>query len=155
MAKHARGLARARKKGFSLVELIIVVAIMAALVASLAPAYVKYVNRSHNAVVEAAAESVLQFVKTELSDGSLTGSGVITVKGVQKQGKSYRTIDIDIPESFSYTPGGLDNFKKQCGVDENKPIKSSLIYEITVTDIGVTGHPNLQASMGVVDPENP
>ena len=46
-------------KGFSLVELIIVIAIMVALVALLAPQFVKYVQRSRDAVVKSAAEDVL------------------------------------------------------------------------------------------------
>ena len=166
MAKHAKRLARARKAGFSLVELIIVVAIMVALIAVMAPAYVKYVTRSHDAVVEAAAESVLQFVKAEMADGSLTGEGKMQIKGVEGtvNGKTIKHIEVIWvePNSFLYTVDGADpedngkqKFLDGCGVDNTKTIKSNLEYEITVTDIGITGHPNLQASMDVIDDDNP
>ena len=52
-------------KGFSLVELIIVIAIMVALVAMLAPQFVKYIQKSHDAVVTRAAEDVLAMAKSE------------------------------------------------------------------------------------------
>ena len=91
------------KKGFSLVELIIVIAIMVALVVVMAPAYVKYVQRSHDAVVEAAAESVLQFVKAEMADGSFTGTGTMEIKGEQKEGESHKSIHVEWiePNDFS------------------------------------------------------
>lgn len=157
------------KKGFSLVELIIVIAIMVALVAVMAPAYVKYVARSHDAVVQAAAESCLQFVKAEMADGTFTGTGKMAVYGKEgAQGKKYICVDwgdegTDVSSSlgendFAYTPNddvvgnGKEEFKSGCGVDENKQIKSSVVYIITVYDNStVSGHPDLQASMETVD----
>ena len=169
MVKHAKRLARAKKAGFSLVELIIVIAIMVALVSVMAPAFVKYVNKSHDAVVEAAAESVLQFVKAEMADGSLTGVGKIKVYGAKKTDSDERKyIKVEWQRndegfSLAYHPEGLDvtgdgenEFKMGCGVDDNKQIKSDLVYEIEVKDTQtVSGHPNKIASMEVVDPENP
>ena len=65
--------------GFSLVELIIVIAIMAALVAILAPQYIKYVSKSRDAALQASGEEVLAAAKAEYSLGNLTGVGTITV----------------------------------------------------------------------------
>jgi len=59
---------RKNNKGFSLVELIIVMAIMVALVAVLAPQYIRYLQRSRDAVVVNAGEDVLTAVKTDLID---------------------------------------------------------------------------------------
>ena len=59
---------RKANKGFSLVELIIVMAIMVALVAVLAPQYIRYLQRSRDAVVKNAAEDVLTAVKTDIID---------------------------------------------------------------------------------------
>ena len=166
MAKHARGLARARKKGFSLVELIIVVAIMVALVAAMAPAFVKYVNKSHDAVVEAAAESVLQFVKAEVSDGSLTGEGKILVgRDTLNNNPNSKNINIewvandDGVLNIQYTAEGATGdgkgkFIQNCGVDDTKPIKSNLLYEIVLYNDYVSGHPNPQARMNPIDPDN-
>ena len=152
------------KKAFSLVELIIVIAIMVALVAVMAPAYVKYVQRSHDAVVEAAAESVLQFVKAEMGDGSFTGVGKMEIKGVaNSSGKKYINIEWKVNDAgentMKYMPGdtlandnGYQEFISGCGVDEGKQIKSDLVYEIEIYSTQtVSGHPNLQAKMDVVD----
>lgn len=51
-------------KGFSLVELIIVIAIMAVLVAVLAPQYTKYVEKSRQSTDISAADSILSACKT-------------------------------------------------------------------------------------------
>lgn len=156
------------KKGFSLVELIIVIAIMVALVAVMAPAYVKYVARAHDAVVESAAESVLQYVKAEMGDGSFTGVGKMEIKGVRNSsGKKY--INVEWKENdegvntMQYMPGdsladdkGYAEFISGCGVDQSKQIKSDLVYEIEIYSTQtVSGHPNLQAKMETVEnPEN-
>ena len=50
---------RKNNKGFTLVELIIVIAIIAVLAAVAAPQYIKYVERSRNATLEAAASSAI------------------------------------------------------------------------------------------------
>lgn len=163
MVKHAKRLARAKKAGFSLVELIIVIAIMVALVAVMAPAYVKYVQRSHDAVLQTAAESVLQFVKAEMGDGSFTGVGKMEIKGVPgPNGKKYINIEWKANDSgdltLKYMPGdspepnnGYDAFISGCGVDTSKQIKSDLVYQIEVyNNSTVSGHPDLQASMEVV-----
>ncbi len=170
MAKHAKRLARARKAGFSLVELIIVIAIMVALIAVMAPAYVKYVKKSHDAVVTAAAESVLQFVKAEMADGTFTGVGKMRIYGLERSGSSGKKYikvlwenNDDNVNTMEYNPNGqlaedkgYAEFISCCGVDESKQIKSDLVYEIEIYDNStVSGHPNLQASMEVVDPDNP
>jgi len=67
------------KKGFTLVELIIVIAIIAALVAVLAPQYIKYLDKSRDAALESAANDVLTIAKTEAALGHFTKAGTITV----------------------------------------------------------------------------
>jgi type IV pilus assembly protein PilA len=57
-------------KGFSLVELIIVIAIMAVLVAVLAPQLLKYVEKSRVAADNTFADTLLNTVKVVLSDDS-------------------------------------------------------------------------------------
>ncbi len=59
---------RKNKKGFSLIELIIVVAIMVALIAVLAPSYVKYVQKSRDAALTTAAEDFGTAIKTYFAD---------------------------------------------------------------------------------------
>ena len=59
---------RKNKKGFSLVELIIVIAIMVALIAVMAPAFVKYVQKSRDAALATAAEDLEKTVQTFYGD---------------------------------------------------------------------------------------
>ncbi len=58
-------------KGFSLVELIIVIAIMAVLMAVLAPQLIKYVEKSRIQSDESAAAEILNVVKIALTDETI------------------------------------------------------------------------------------
>lgn len=59
---------RRNQKGFSLVELIIVIAIMAILLGVLAPQYVKYVEKSREAKDEETAEELIKVARVMATD---------------------------------------------------------------------------------------
>ena len=59
-------------KGFSLIELIIVVAIMAVLIGVLAPQYLKYVEKSRQSADLASYESIISAIETYATDPSIT-----------------------------------------------------------------------------------
>lgn len=61
-------------KGFSLVELIIVIAIMAILVGVLAPQFMKYVEQSRRSSDISSAEEIRQAVIASIADGEISGS---------------------------------------------------------------------------------
>lgn len=76
---------KTNNKGFSLVELIIVVAIMAILIGVLAPQYIKYVERSRVAADENIADSVMAAVQSALADedyeANIVASQTVVING--------------------------------------------------------------------------
>lgn len=65
-------------KGFSLVELIIVIAIMAVLVGVLAPQYIKYVDRSRKGVDEQMCDNLRTAIETTYLDPNIKHGTVET-----------------------------------------------------------------------------
>lgn len=82
-------LVKKSNRGFSLVELIIVIAIMAVLVGILAPQYLKYVRKSRVSIDITNADEIAHAVNAAISDeqltidGSITGAGGTAVAGVE------------------------------------------------------------------------
>ncbi|MDD6550582.1 MAG: prepilin-type N-terminal cleavage/methylation domain-containing protein [Lachnospiraceae bacterium] len=78
-------------KGFTLVELIIVIAIIAILVAVLAPNYVKYVEKSRWSADQNTSSELLSEVKTAIvtaQEDSATGVGSFIIK-MDKNGTAF------------------------------------------------------------------
>ena len=70
---------RKSNKGFTLVELIIVVAIIAILSAVVAPQYIKYVEKSRAATDADSFGAVVQAVNVLCADGTIEGDVIISV----------------------------------------------------------------------------
>lgn len=74
---------KTNNKGFSLVELIIVIAIMAVLIGVLAPQYMRYLERSRLSKDNSAIDSVKTSLEAALTNESVyeevSGTGTITV----------------------------------------------------------------------------
>lgn len=76
-------------KGFSLVELIVVIAIMIVLVAVLAPVFTKYVEQSRRATDVQNANTIAEAVLTDAADGTITGdTKAVVVAGTPSSIKS-------------------------------------------------------------------
>ena len=143
-------------KGFSLVELIIVIAIMVALIAVMGPQYIKYVSSSRDAVVTQAAQDVLSVVKAEVNLGTLSlkdpkpnAEGTITVAASNGNGHIY----VKLSPKLQYNDNGNTDFESICGVDETKTVKSNLIYTITVTQTDISAHPKLEVEIQSTEAE--
>ncbi len=66
-------------KGFSLVELIIVIAIMAILVGVLAPQFIKYVEQSRRSRDIATANEIREAILADIADGVITDNNAAFV----------------------------------------------------------------------------
>lgn len=96
-------------KGFSLVELIVVIAIMVVLVAVLAPVFTKYVEQSRRATDIQNASSIAESVLADAADGTISGdvSDETVVSGKPSAIKSDvksrgNAIEKDKPFHYSY-----------------------------------------------------
>ena len=123
-------------KGFSLVELIVVVAIMAVLVGVLAPAYLKYVEKSRvqkdisavgevvNAIKVAAAD---EDVNTYLASGGTSGAAVTATYTIGKGTSA---------EDFAKTDVLTKELKATIGKAE---VTSNSVTSVTVTATVTSG----------------
>ncbi len=104
-------------KGFSLVELIVVVAIMAVLVGVLAPAYLSYVEKSRAQKDESALEEVKHAVEVALAEEAVytelvgaTGGLTVTIK----DGEAVTTTGTNLTTSVkAVVPNAVDLVSKE------------------------------------------
>lgn len=147
------------KKGFSLIELIIVIAIMVALIAVMAPTFVKYIAKAGDATLTSSAEDILAFAKTEFANGTLSGKGGMKIYAASVDGSS-KIIRLDFVPCEdgsantivykSETDSGelgdgndLARFKAGCGFNDGAACKSDLVYYIYI-DNTISSHPTLE-----------
>ena len=71
MKKELKNTKKKNNKGFSLVELIVVIAIMAVLMAVLAPAMLRYVEKSRVQKDESAVSEVINAVNNALAEETI------------------------------------------------------------------------------------
>lgn len=96
-------------KGFSLVELIIVIAIMAILIVVLAPQYLRYVERSRNSTDMQNARTIMTAVETWAADpqakSSFGAAGQKVVFNINAKGTTSTINEPATPVPASSTPG--------------------------------------------------
>lgn len=136
-------------KGFTLVELIIVIAIIAILVAVLAPNYVRYVDRSRWSSDQDECETLLQEVKTAIVEAQNDGAGELSGTITIERDKSVRNSVNDSSGKFMQALSSADaNWNKIEIKHKNKhPLsgqsdgdaKDYKKYTITLSDGGAKG----------------
>jgi type IV pilus assembly protein PilA len=133
---------KTNNKGFSLVELIIVIAIMAILIGVLAPQYIKYVEKSRISADKDMIDSLTKAVQTACTDDDYYDT--LNEKD---------TVVIDDSQGISSTGGlvaAIDEFYGTTGgKDTSKTFKSKAFDKVTVT-ITVTKDPNKSVYYAVV-----
>lgn len=135
-------------KGFTLVELIIVIAIIAILIAVLAPNYVRYVDRSRWSSDRNDCESLLQEVRTAIVDTQNEDKTVSPCTITVSAGGTFvtaGTLSADMKNSLfdadkAWSDGKIKHKNKQVMPGDSDAKKKKYDkFVITVTDSGASG----------------
>ncbi len=134
-------------KGFTLVELIIVIAIIAILVAVLAPNYVRYVDRSRWSSDRNDCESLLQEVRTAIvdtqNDGETVETGTLVVNSAAMRMTGTLSATGNLAKHLYQADSAWSDARIKHKNPQKLPGQSDAAlhteYTITVTDSGASG----------------
>lgn len=127
--------------GFSLVELIIVIAIMAILAAAIAPALIRYIEKARVATDRESADEIARMISNELTLDTMhfgTGTAYLSVK-VEKTGVTFEACNVTCPykhianimEGLAVpVPGSVVN-AMNAGEDEDNPNTATVTVQAT------------------------
>ena len=129
-------------KGFSLVELIIVIAIMAILAGALAPALIKYINKSRRSTDVQNADSLRTALQTALSDPDAADANAANNNAVQSAATiTSSATDAFLKEVYSivgsaslktkYAPKGGPNAGQTFGFSVNQATNEVKVFADT------------------------
>lgn len=128
-------------KGFSLIELIVVVAIMAVLVGVLAPTYLRYVEKTRVQKDVSAVGEVVQAIKVAVAD-----EGINTDLAKDADGVSYSIDKDDATDTFAATDSLTKELKAVVGdvtLGSNSVTSVAVKAEIKDGALAVTVTPTL------------
>ena len=124
-----------KNKGFSLVELIIVIAIMAVLVAVLAPQFIKYVEQSRRSRDIQTADRIREAFLADIAEGSTHGAGSVEVE-INASYLPGTINETPVVAGHVFTPGGTftavyDANQNVVGVYVTEDYAGSMTYNLT------------------------
>ncbi|MBR7019938.1 MAG: prepilin-type N-terminal cleavage/methylation domain-containing protein [Lachnospiraceae bacterium] len=131
---------RGEKKdgGFSLVEIIVVIAIMAILVGVLAPMYLRYVEKARMRKDEAAAEEILHAAEIVVFSGEYaitTGTVVVTFDKANGIAVTNDPLGTQLTDNLSELFGTLSKVKPESNAYADKVYKVSIVASPTADGI--------------------
>lgn len=139
-------------KGFSLVELIIVIAIMAILIAVLAPQYIKYVEKSRKSADLDNYQKIIDAVQVAYSDTDLNltvPSGGVTITLSSASGTATAISDTSLQGALENTGVDVTKIVTKSSAYKGKVIKvedNSGNIKITVNDASLAGELGLKTT---------
>jgi type IV pilus assembly protein PilA len=144
MKKENKGMKKTSNKGFSLVELIVVIAIMGVLMVVLAPQYLKYVEKSRLQKDNSALGEIAENIKIACADEAIANE-VGTGKTVAATGT---------PQGFDFTDsakwGNLLSAELQTVIGDDWAVSSNTYRTVTTGDELVIAITNTNGVYSVV-----
>lgn len=133
---------RRNNKGFSLVELIIVIAIMAILAGILAPQFIKYIKKSRVSTDIQNAQQIATAISAEYADaGEEVTVGVVVINDTTgAAGWKTGTADSDKNRALKDVLGGVPKVKAESGKYFAYSVETGGAVKVSVVGANATEH---------------
>lgn len=133
---------RRNNKGFSLVELIIVIAIMAILAGILAPQFIKYIKKSRVSTDIQNAQQIATAISAEYADAGeeTTVDFVVINDTTGDAGWKKGTADSDKNRALKVVLGGVPKVKAESGKAFAYSVETGGAVKVSVVKADATGH---------------